>query len=422
MTFYQGIITITELLMFAMTLHVMNYPGFGRRQKAWFIATFISVMLCAACEYAVHCGYYDPRFALLLRVMTVMQFSVAPVLGILFSGALGLHNQKKVALTYFAVSLIIETAAAPFGLIFYFNDEGYFRGDFFFVYGMLYIFSLIYLLVNMIIVGKKFRHRDISTIVMILIILAAGIAPMTLFKLNITYIAIAISASLCYIYYNDLTQEDIREELVANQNKMTAMQESIISGLANLIESRDTETGEHVARTSNYVKLLSEYAKEDGGYADSITDEFISLMYTMAPMHDIGKIVVPDSILRKPGKLTAEEFEIMKQHAARGGEVVRNVLGGVTDEEYISFAADIATYHHEKWNGKGYPKGLKEEEIPLSARIMAIADVFDALISERCYKKAMPREKAFAIIEEEAGTHFDPKLARVFLDHKEDFV
>ena len=152
-----------------------------------------------------------------------------------------------------------------------------------------------------------------------------------------------------------------------------------------------------------------------------IDDHFIELLYTLAPMHDVGKIVVSDRILCKPGKLTPEEFEDMKRHASEGGTIVRRVLSGITDEEYVTFAADIATYHHEKWNGKGYSKGLKGEEIPLSARIMAIADVFDALISKRCYKDAMSFEEAIAIIEEEAGEHFDPNLVAVFLRHKEEY-
>jgi response regulator RpfG family c-di-GMP phosphodiesterase len=196
----------------------------------------------------------------------------------------------------------------------------------------------------------------------------------------------------------------------------------MISGLANLIENRDMDTGEHISRTSFYVKTLAQHAKNDGVYSDILTDHFIYLLYTLAPMHDIGKIIIPDNILKKPGKLTPEEFEEMKKHASVGGTVVKEVLNGITDEEYVSFAADIATYHHERWDGTGYPKRLKGDEIPLCARIMAIADVFDALVSERCYKKAMSPSEAIKIIEEEKGSHFDPKLVEVFLNHKEDFI
>ena len=422
MTFYTGITILTELFMLAMSIHVTRYSGISRTQKLWFLLTFLCIMLCAAAEYPIHSGTYDPRHATALTVLTVLQFSFAPLLGILFSGALELPGQKRVTLIFLCVNLLVETAAAPFGLIFYFNDAGYFRGDWFIIYELFYFFSLVYLVVALVHVGRRFRNRDRRTIVMILVVLTAGIVPMTVFKINITYLSIAIAACLSYIYYNDLIQQDTQDELVANQEKISRMQGSIISGLANLIESRDLETGEHVARTSGYVRRLAELARAEGVYAEQLDDRFIDLMVRIAPLHDVGKIVVPDHILKKPGKLTEEEFEQMKRHASEGGRVVRDVLGGITDDAYLAFASDVATCHHEKWNGKGYPAGLSGETIPLSARIMAIADVYDALTSERCYKKAMPPQRAFAIIEEEAGAHFDPQLARVFLDHRDEFA
>ena len=422
MTFYTGLTILVELFMLAMIIHVMRYSGISKSQRAWFLVTFLAIMLCAAAEYAVHCGVYDPKYASALTVVTVLQFSIAPLLGILFSGALGLPNQRNVTIVFLCVNLIVETAAAPFGWIFYFNEAGYSRGPYFIIYTVFYFFSLAYLLVSLVRVGKLFRQRDTGTIVMLLVLLAAGILPMTVYKINITYMAVAMAASVSYIYYNDLIQQDIQAELVADQERMSRMQEHIISGLANLIESRDLETGEHVARTSAYVRALSEFARADGTYTDQLDDAFISRMVRAAPLHDVGKIVVPDHILKKPGPLTEEEFEQMKRHASEGGRVVREVLGGVTDEEYLSFASDVAACHHEKWNGKGYPNGLSGEAIPLSARIMAIADVYDALISERCYKKAMSPEKAFEIIRKESGAQFDPNLAQVFLKHRNQFT
>ena len=422
MTFYMCIIIITELLMLSMILHVVNYSGFTRTQKFWYLVTFIAVMLCAGAEFAVHCGFYDPKFKIPLTILTVIQFSIAPLLGVSFSGALGLHKYAKYASLFFTINFVIQVIAAPFGWVFFFTDEGYFRGQYFIIYEIFYFISLLYLIVSMFIVAKRFNHRDFWTIGMVLVVLIAGIVPMTIFKLNITYIAIGIGACLCYIYYNDLVQQDTQAEYAANQKKISSMQEHIISGLANLIENRDMETGEHITRTSAYVKILAESCVKDGVYTDIINEHYISLLVTLSPMHDIGKIVVSDRILRKPSKLDAEEFEQMKKHAAVGGEVVREVLNGITDEEYLLFADDIVTYHHERWDGTGYPKRLKGDEIPLSARIMAIADVFDALTSKRCYKEAMTPEEAFKIIEEESGTHFDPKLVEVFLNHKEDFA
>ena len=421
MTFYMSAIILTELMMIAMTLHVLHYSGFTREQKTWYLLTFSAVMLCSAAEFAVHCGAYDPKFAIPLTILTVLQFSVAPLLGVLFSGALGLPGQKKIAIWFIAINFAVETIAAPFGLVFSFGEDGYSRGRLFLIYEAFYFVSLVYLIVSMVRVGRRFRNRDARTIVMILLILVAGIVPMTVFKLNITYIAIAIGASLCYIYYNDLVQQDIQAELVANQAALSRMQSHIITGLASLIENRDVETGEHVLRTGAFVETLTRDAIKDGVYLDQLNETFVSKMTTLAPMHDIGKIVVSDKILRKPGRLTPEEYELMKKHAAVGGDVIREVLEGVTNEDYLSFAADIATYHHERWDGTGYPKGLSGEKIPLAARIMAIADVFDALVSERCYKEPFSFEESVGIIEDGAGTQFDPQLVGVFLRHRSEF-
>ncbi len=423
MTFYAGITILTELIMLAMNIHVCSHSAFTKEQKVWFLLTFPAVMACAAAEYLVHCGVYDPKYSLPLTVITVLQFSTSPLLGIFFSEALGRRRQRKTAVVvFYCVNLFVEGAAAPFGWIFSFGPEGYARGPLFLVYGVFYFVSLLYLVVSMVHVGRSFRHRDQGTILMILIVLAAGIISMTLFSIQITYLAIAISASLCYIYYNDLIQQDIQAKLRTDQETIAQMQEHIITGLASLIESRDLETGEHVTRTSEFVRTLAESARADGIYPDCLDDHAISLMCRAAPLHDVGKIIVPDDILKKPGRLTEEEFTLMKRHASEGGRIVREVLEGVADSEYLSMAVDIAACHHERWDGGGYPAGLAGEDIPLAARIMAIADVFDALISERCYKEAIPPEKAFAIIREESGTHFDSQLVRVFLDHRAAFL
>ena len=244
----------------------------------------------------------------------------------------------------------------------------------------------------------------------------------TIFQLHIGYVTVGIAACVCYVFYNDLVQEDMHAELVEQQQKLSEIQTKIISRLSNLIESRDTETGEHVARTSAYVKTLAEDALASGIYTEEINKDYIKLLAMLSPMHDVGKILVSDKILRKPGRLTPEEFEEIKKHASSGGDIVRDILNDISDEKYVNFAIDIATYHHERWDGKGYPMGLKEKEIPLSARIMAIADVFDALVSKRCYKEPMEIEEAFKTIQEESGTHFDPKLVDIFLKNKEKYI
>lgn len=417
MDFYLSSIILIAMLMIAMTIHVIRYSGFNRQQKTWYIVTFISVLFCSGAEYAVHCGYYNPAFALPLTVLTVIQFSVAPCMAVFFSGALGLHRQARIAIWFFIPHALIEIVCAPFGRIFRFDADGYHRGDLFIVYSAFYFLSLIYLMVSMLIVERKFRHRDKSTIIMIALTLIAGVVPVTFLNIHTAYISIGMAACLCYIYYNDLVQEDTREELIAGQKKLTDMQEQMISGLSGVIESRDTDTGLHVSRTREYVRLIAEGAMKEGVCADEIDDRYVDLIYTLAPIHDVGKIVVSDAILKKPGKLTPEEFEQIKEHARSGGVIARKVLSGITDESYLKFASDIATYHHERWDGAGYPEGLKGEEIPLCARIMAIADVYDALTSERCYKEAMPPTEALKIIKEESGTHFDPELVEIFLKY-----
>ena len=424
MTIYSCVILLTELMMLAMMIHVIHYSGFEKAEKGWYVATFAAIMLCAAAEFsAIHFDARGRGFVVPLTIITVIQFSLSPMLPVFFAGALGMRREARAVGKFFFLNVLAQIIAAPFGWIFYFDEGGkYVRGNLYFIYQFFYISSLVFLIVALNIVGKRFRNRDIYTMAMVMVIMLAAIIPLILYKVYTDYLGIALCACLSYIYYNDLIQEDIQAELIAKQDRISSMQKQMISGLANLIESRDLETGEHVARTSEYVKKLAFFARQDGVYVDELSDHFITLIGRVAAMHDIGKIVVSDQILKKPGRLTAEEFEEMKKHATAGGTVVREVLSGITDAEYLTMASDIATYHHEWWNGKGYPAGLRGEDIPLSARIMAIADVYDALVSERCYKQAMSREQAYGIIQQESGTHFDPKLAKAFLNHREEFA
>ena len=207
------------------------------------------------------------------------------------------------------------------------------------------------------------------------------------------------------------------EDIQHKNELINEMQNGLILVLADMVESRDKNTGDHVRKTAAYTKIIMDELRREGVYADQLTDEFVSDVYNSAPLHDIGKINVPDAILNKPGKLTDEEFEKMKSHTTVGGEIIEHVIETVPDAGtgYLQEAKRLALYHHEKWNGAGYPTGLKGEEIPLSARIMAVADVFDALVSTRSYKKGFPFEKAIDIIRESSGSHFDPKVAKAFL-------
>lgn len=202
--------------------------------------------------------------------------------------------------------------------------------------------------------------------------------------------------------------------------ELSRYHDEMVVGFANLIEERDDNTGGHVKRTTQYVRLLAEELRRRGYYKETLTKDYLNNLLKAAPMHDVGKIAVPDAILQKPGRLTPEEFEIMKQHTVKGGEIIQESFSRMENEQYLEIASQIARYHHEKWNGKGYPDGLKRKEIPLCARIMAIADVFDAVSENRCYRAALPLDTCFEIIQDGSGQDFDPILAEVFLDLRQE--
>ena len=204
------------------------------------------------------------------------------------------------------------------------------------------------------------------------------------------------------------------EQIQKHNEVMTSMQHNLIVMLAELVESRDNDTGQHIKKTAEYVNIIGRKMKEEGYYADVIDDEFVEHITEAAPLHDIGKIQVSDLILRKPGKLTDKEFEEMKKHTIYGGQILNNAIRLMPEMKYLKEAQFMAEFHHEKWNGEGYPHAIRGEIIPISARIMAVADVFDALVSERCYKRSFTFEEALDIIKKEKGQQFDPLVVDAF--------
>lgn len=197
------------------------------------------------------------------------------------------------------------------------------------------------------------------------------------------------------------------------------MQHNIIITMADIVENRDENTGGHIKRTAKYVEIIAETLLEKGWYQSVLNKHYINNMVTAAPLHDIGKIHVPDSILKKQGRLTDEEFAIMKSHTTEGRKLLLNAEKTLGHFNYLDIAVEMAYGHHEWWNGKGYPQGIAEHNIPLCARIMAVADVFDAIVSQRCYKGSMTIDEAYEIIKSESGTHFDPIVVEGFLDARE---
>ena len=226
-----------------------------------------------------------------------------------------------------------------------------------------------------------------------------GITSVCAFVMTVTIIVLIMQGNMRTFYHE----------------RVSGMQSGMITFMAEVVENRDDNTGGHIRRTAAYVEQIAKELKRQGAYPDILSDRYMKDMIVAAPLHDIGKIHIPDAVLNKPGRLSDEEFAIMKTHTTAGEELLKRAEEELGESGYLNTAVEMAAYHHEWWNGRGYPYGIGGEEIPLCARIMAVADVFDALTSKRCYKDAMPVEKAYAIIREESGTHFDPVVAKAFL-------
>lgn len=213
-----------------------------------------------------------------------------------------------------------------------------------------------------------------------------------------------------------MTNVALINSLATAREESQRARDAMVLTMASLAETRHRETGNHIRRTQHYVRALAEATREQPRYADQIDDELVDLLYKSAPLHDIGKVGIPDRILLKPGRLDSAEYEVMKTHAEIGHAAITTAEHHMgTSTPFLALAKEIAYTHHEKWDGTGYPQGLKGEEIPIGGRIMAIADVYDALVSARSYKAAMSHQEAVDLIMKESGTHFDPGLIEVFI-------
>ncbi|MBQ7756108.1 MAG: HD domain-containing protein [Oscillospiraceae bacterium] len=248
-----------------------------------------------------------------------------------------------------------------------------------------------------------------------------SIRPLMRGKKKIGFLIEIVDRTIERKYYNSIENYNVEleNEVAKKTENILHIQDMMVLGMADMVESRDNSTGGHIKRTSAIVKVFSgrlmERSEEIG-----VTDKFLKQVVKAAPMHDLGKIAIDDSILRKPGKFTDEEYAEMKRHTTEGARIVSSILQSVEDEEFVEIAKNVALYHHEKYNGRGYPQGVSGENIPLEARIMALADVFDALVSVRCYKNAFTFDEAFEIIEKDLGEHFDPQLGRIFIECREE--
>jgi putative two-component system response regulator len=214
----------------------------------------------------------------------------------------------------------------------------------------------------------------------------------------------------------------LETEVTKRTRELSAIQDVTILAMASLAETRDSDTGNHIRRTQYYVKALAEKLQTSPRFVQFLTNQTIDMLFKSAPLHDIGKVGIPDRILLKPGRFEPHEFEIMKTHTTLGRDAILHAekqLG--MQVEFLNLAKEIAYFHQEKWDGSGYPTGESGDDIPISARLMAVADVYDALISRRVYKEGMPHEKAVSIIKEGRGSHFDPDIVDAFLDLQNEF-
>lgn len=272
-----------------------------------------------------------------------------------------------------------------------------------------FIMAAVYIIMSAVAFFQRWHYIEShkrASIFTYLLVLAAVTAVQMIFPETLIS-SIAVTIFILGIYLN-LENPAIKE--------LSHFHTETVMSFANLIENRDNSTGGHIKRTSRYVELIADELRNRGYYNEVLTKDYITNLLKAAPMHDIGKISVPDAILQKPGRLTDEEFAEMKNHAANGGDIIRETFRNLGDEDFRKMAFEVARYHHEKWNGRGYPDGLKRKDIPLCARIMAVADVFDAVSEKRCYREAMPMDKCFEIIEQGSGQDFDPLIAEIFLD------
>ncbi|MGM9969415.1 MAG: HD-GYP domain-containing protein [Anaeroplasma sp.] len=257
---------------------------------------------------------------------------------------------------------------------------------------------------------KSIEKRKVSSVIISLVLSFSLLLVQVIYKESL--VSSLFPTILIVGIYISLEDPSIRRLEIYNQE--------MVSSFSTLVESRDNSTGGHIKRTKGYVSIIVRHMQNDRKYREIMTKDYAQDIIDASPMHDIGKISTPDNILQKPGKLTDEEFAIIKLHAAKGGEIIQETFSDIEDKEFLQIAYECARYHHEKFNGCGYPEGLIGEEIPLHARVMAIADVFDAVSAKRCYRDALPLEVCFKIIEDGRGTDFDPYLADLFLKAKDE--
>jgi putative two-component system response regulator len=319
------------------------------------------------------------------------------------------------------VSLNVDISFIPFvffGTLFIFTMMPDFRPKIFLPYAVLYLIAVEYIVLRKEITDNGLFSLQTAIFITFVIIITTKILLYNS-KVN-TFVNTKKINTL-----NDQLKNynENLEEMVNKKTKtIVELKNAVMETIADLVERRDDVTGGHISRTSAYLKIFMDILSEKKLYSAQTTTWNIEQMILSAQLHDVGKISIDDNILRKPGKLDADEFNKMKKHAIFGGEIINEIQEKTVESDFLNYAYIFAVYHHEKWNGSGYPYGLSAENIPLPARIMAIIDVYDALVSERPYKKPFTHEEAVKIIKDESGSHFDPALVELFVSVSDKFI
>ena len=382
-------------LTLCITAHLMRQIFDAQSGKGMHV--FLSIMPCLEGIFVSASPY---MITLLLLLMTKSRF----------------RKRIEIALHILLfVQIIFVIVSSAFGLGYFYDDNNiYHRGSLYLLINLAPVLMLVMCAVILICFGRRVAIRvKIAFWVYIIAPLVAIIIQSISY--GVQYIIIAIVTGSVFMYFAILKEQ--AEEYKKQTDAIEKLQNGLILVLADLVESRDKCTGDHIKKTAEYVRIIMEQLIKDNVYVNELTDSFVEDVVRSAPLHDIGKIQVPDAILNKPGRLSPDEFEIIKTHTTAGRDIISSAIDMVSEEEsgYLYEARNLAYCHHEKWNGSGYPQGLIGENIPLSARIMAVADVFDALVSKRSYKEPMPFEEAIGIIKDSSGTHFDPKIVDSFI-------
>lgn len=373
-------------------------------------------------------GTKNPLFFLILKVSMFIFYLTQPLMFLSFIKFMKVYMTPKKDSIYFWISidiLIFIYAIALFftpsqGIFYYFNSDFlYCRGKYQFlsvlINGIILFSGFVYLMLN---------HKQVTTIELFCFFLFFFIPTVSefiqLMNYGISLIITGLTIPIILIFMNIHTKLEnnlatIIDQSVMKEEEIIKIKDNTILGLSNLVENRDKDNGNHVKRIMKYVELLCRQCVKNGVYADTIDEAYIQRLIKSVPMHDIGKIVVPDEILVKKGQLSVNDINQIQKHVTEGAKIVNEVLSYEKDKKLVKMTENVVLFHHEKWDGTGYPKGLKNRSIPLSARIMAIADVFDALVTSRIYKEeTLNIEDAFSLIKNNSEKSFDPQLIKQF--------